>query len=583
METFIYSFKGIKTGNFVMKNLIKLSSVVILMILPFLQQSAHAQTEGLKDIYANYFRFGTILNSTTVNNALMKTIVLREFNSITPENELKPDATMVQAGSTDTDIKVSLSRAANILKFCEDNNIPVRGHTLVWHSQTPAWFFRVGFNANGPLADKATMDKRMESYIKNIFAAIKNQYPNLNIYAYDVVNEAFAEDGKLRTAGTDQNSGQSPWTQIYGNDEFILNAFKYARMYAPANTKLFYNDYNEYTPAKRDAIYDLAMKLKTDGNIDGIGMQSHLDYDQNYKYPDPTLYGQVLKKFAQTGLEIQVTELDITTANTDNFAGQAKRYEDIMKEIIKYKDNVTAVVVWGIQDNQSWRSSGKPLLFNDLGNKKPAYNSIAALIPQSEWGSGGEEEETPPGGSCGDYKESFCGGIAFENVLDNSTSMPYDGECIFIADFEVIQPTLNSTVLINGVENVCGDEWSTCGYNERPAKADNGYYVYVKNGSINSWQDNGWQGIVAGSKPVCSTTSNQLKESSLNEFSIHSIGNGLLRLEAPESTILEIFDINGKKIAHFNVFGSETIKLSLKAGIYIAKMHGSSSILFPVF
>jgi len=346
---------------------------IIIVITGIIFVCTQGKAQGLKDVYTD-FKFGSILNSTTSNDQNMKNLVLREFNSITPENELKPDQTMVQSGSTDEDIKVQLSTGARrILQFCQDNNIPLRGHTLVWHNQTPAWFFRANLTTSGALVDTSTMNKRMESYIKNIFALIKNDFPNLNLYAYDVVNEAFKNNGGgLREAGT--ASGQSPWTLIYGDDQFIINAFTYARKYAPAGCKLFYNDYNEYMSDKTNDMYNLAMKLKAENLIDGIGMQSHLDMG----YPDANLYGQAVAKFASTGLDIQITECDITTS-TGDFAAQGQKYRDIMNKVLPYKDNVTAFVVWGIQDNQSWRSDRYPLLFDSNGNRKPAYDELYFL------------------------------------------------------------------------------------------------------------------------------------------------------------------------------------------------------------
>jgi len=334
---------------------------------------AKVEAQGLKDVYQDFFKIGNILNGTTSNNQNIKDLILREFNSITPENELKPDATMVQSGSTDDNIKVQLNTGARrILKFCEDNNISLRGHTLVWHAQTPAWFFRENLTNNGALVSQDIMNRRMESYIKNIFALIKKDFPNLNLYAYDVVNEAFNDDGTLRQAGT--GSGQSPWTQIYGNDQFIVNAFKYARMYAPDGCKLFYNDYNEYITGKRTAMYNLAMKLKAENIIDGLGMQAHLDMG----YPDANLFGQAVAKFASTGLEVQITEFDITTSTKD-FVAQGNKYRDIMKKILDYKSSVTAFVIWGPQDNHSWRGDRTPTIFDSNGNRKPAYDELYFL------------------------------------------------------------------------------------------------------------------------------------------------------------------------------------------------------------
>ncbi|GBU21394.1 endo-1,4-beta-xylanase [Fibrobacteres bacterium R8-0-B4] len=361
----------------------------IAIATPVLGQSA---TKGLKDVYAKHFRFGNILNGTTANNSSMKTIVLREFNSITPENELKPDATIQQSGSTNDNVKVQLNSGAKaILQFCQDNNIPVRGHTLVWHSQTPAWFFRENFNASGAVVSKDVMDKRMESYIKNMFALIKSSYPRLNLYAYDVVNEASSESGGPREAGS--GSGQSMWVQVYKDNSFIEKAFTYARQYAPATTKLYYNDYNEYIQAKRDYIANSIVKpLKQKGVLDGVGMQSHLDVRTgNDAYPSATLYGQAITIYKNLGVDIQVTELDATinNGNESYFPAQATYYKNIMNEILtKGGDAVKAVVVWGIQDDQSWRKDRKPLLFNASGQKKAAYTEVYNLIPQSDWGDG---------------------------------------------------------------------------------------------------------------------------------------------------------------------------------------------------
>ncbi len=107
---------------------------------------------------------------------------------------------------------------------------------------------------------------------------------------------------------------------------------------------------------------------------------------------------------------------------------------------------------------------------------------------------------------CGEYQPSFCGGMDYASVLDNSTAIPSTGECLFIEDFGEIQPALSSTVSINGEENTCGEAWADCDYNTKPDAKDGGYYVYVKTGTINSYQNNGWQDIVAKAKPDCKPT-----------------------------------------------------------------------------
>ena len=373
---------------------------IVFFLIAIASATSFAQTTvGLKDVYSSKFKFGNILNSSTVNNNTMKQLVLREFNSITPENELKPDATIVQSGSTNTNVKVQLNNGAKaILQFCQDNNIPVRGHTLVWHSQTPGWFFRENFSANGAVVSTAVMDQRMESYIKNMFELIKTSYPRLNLYAYDVVNEAASESGSPRTAGSDASNGQSMWVQVYKDNSFIEKAFTYARKYAPATTKLFYNDYNEYIQAKRDYIANSIVKpLKQKGLLDGMGMQSHLDVRTGTPYPSASDYGAAITIYKNLGVEIHVSELDATVegGNESYFSAQATYYKDIMNQILtKGGSAVTAVVVWGIQDDQSWRKARKPLLFNASGAKKAAYNELVKLIPESDWGKTGSSSSS---------------------------------------------------------------------------------------------------------------------------------------------------------------------------------------------
>ena len=208
----------------------------------------------------------------------------------------------IVTGVNGDNVQISLYKADPILKFAEQNGIGVRGHTFVWYSQTPNSIFQ----ENGRDVSKDRMNKRLESMIKNTFDAIKKNYPNLKLHSYDVCNELFVNDGGGMRPGS--NSG---WTRVYGdgNSEFVINAFKYARQYAPSTTKLYLNDYNEYISAKTNDLYNMAKKVMAEGNyIDGIGMQSHLDS----RYPSASEYETALKKFESLGLDVQVTELDIT-------------------------------------------------------------------------------------------------------------------------------------------------------------------------------------------------------------------------------------------------------------------------------
>lgn len=389
--------------------------------------SAANGSSGLKDMYSNYFRVGSVLNSGTVTNSTITAMILREFNSITHENELKPDATLVQSGSTNTNIKVSLNRAASVLNFCVKNNIGVRGHTLVWHSQTPQWFFKDNFQDSGSWASQSVMDQRMESYIKNIFAEIQKQYPSLNLYAYDVVNEAVSDDSnRTRSYGGAREpgygNGKSPWVQVYGDNKFIEKAFTYAKKYAPASCKLFYNDYNEYWDHKRDSIATMCTSLFNKGLLDGVGMQSHINSDMN-GFTGIQTYTTALQKYINIGCDVQITELDISTENSKFSAQQqADKYEAIFQAAVNVNKNsnkgkVTAVCVWGPNDTNTWiGSENAPLLFDKNTQPKAAYNAVASLIPESEWG----DSDNPIGGGTTKPVEPDAKGYYYHDTFEDS-------------------------------------------------------------------------------------------------------------------------------------------------------------------
>ena len=286
---------------------------------------AAAAGTGLKDAFANYgFRVGNILNGGTIRNSAITAMVLENYNSIECENETKPDSTLNQSKCSGTNIGVKLDGAAAIFDFCEKNNIAVRGHAFVWHSQTPSWFLKESYDNNKNWVSSSVMDERLESYIKNMFEAIENQYPYLNLYAYDVVNEAVSDDAS-RTSGNQDGSrlpgdnyvegGKSAWVAVYGNNSFIRKAFTYARKYAPSSCSLFYNDYNEYWDHKRDCIIRTIVKpLFEEGLLDGMGMQSHVPANST-GFAGTDAYLQAMDMYLDIGCEVQVTELDVSVEN----------------------------------------------------------------------------------------------------------------------------------------------------------------------------------------------------------------------------------------------------------------------------
>ena len=339
---------------------------------------------NFRDVFGPYFRIGTCLTAGHLGG--LSSYLSKHYNSITLENEMKPQNILDQNACRQTgSVQVNLNQAANVLKFCEQNGIGVRGHTFVWYSQTPTWFFREGFNDNGAFVSKAEMDKRLEAMIKQTFDLIKKNYPKLDLYAYDVCNELFLNDGgglrkkeHYQRPGDSYGSGGSDWAKVYGedNNEFIIKAFKYARQYAPAGCKLYLNDYNEYMPDKLDDICNMAKAILAEGPyIDGIGMQSHL----SDKYPDADTYENAIKKFSALGLDVQVTELDITKDLGDSQWNKA--YEDIFTVIMKNADKISSLTLWGVSDDKSWRGSQSPLLWTGSGtpNPKPIYSTVCGL------------------------------------------------------------------------------------------------------------------------------------------------------------------------------------------------------------
>ena len=168
---------------------------------------------------------------------------------------MKPESLLSkenQTRGTDTNVLINEEILGKVLKLASDNGLKLRGHTLVWHSQTPEWFFHKDYNVDKSLVSKDVMRQRMESYIKKVLTYCQENYPGV-VYAWDVVNEAVNDDGTMRTS--------SIWYKVYGDAGYVTDAFTFARKYADKDVKLFLNDYNEYAAAKRDRIYQVVIDL----------------------------------------------------------------------------------------------------------------------------------------------------------------------------------------------------------------------------------------------------------------------------------------------------------------------------------
>ena len=332
----------------------------------------------LKDAFQNDFSVGVAVKMAAVNDDAEMEFVGRNFNSITMENDMKPESLLdweASEKSKDGMPEIRKEHLGRVLGMAKEKGMKLRGHCLVWHSQTPEWFFSKDFEPSKGLVDKETMKKRMEVYLQKVLTYCQDNFPGV-VYAWDVVNEAMADGGGYRT--------ESNWYQTYGDESYITDAFTFARKYAAPEVKLFYNDYNEYVPAKRDLIVELLKDLRGKGLVDGMGMQSHWDMS----FPSVDMLGQALEEYGKIdGLEIQFTEIDMH--NTDNseegLQKQAERYKQFFETILRADRtgtaNVTNVTFWGRDDEVTWLSGFKgetsyPLLFDADHKEKPCFGSI---------------------------------------------------------------------------------------------------------------------------------------------------------------------------------------------------------------
>lgn len=355
-------------------------------LIPFCDISDYP---SLKELYKDQFLVGLAVPDLVLNTPAYSDLFRQQFNSMTMENEMKPSYILDETASKNNLSKYREHAALNFnsyktgMEYAKQHGIAVRGHTLVWHSQTPEWFFYENYDTKGQLADRALMLKRMENYIKEVIEWTETNYPGV-IYAWDVVNEAVADYFGQGAAPMRQED--SLWYQVIGED-FAEKAFAYARKYTKLyakdrSIKLFYNDYNEYFPAKRDGIVALLKPIKEAGNIDGVGMQSH--FDTKRPLEGDSGYMTAVRKFRdELGLELHVTELDIGIAEGDTKESQGVYYQEFMEALLKEKKdgaNITSVTFWGLTDGLSWRAEEQCLLFDDDLSRKPAFEGVVNAI-----------------------------------------------------------------------------------------------------------------------------------------------------------------------------------------------------------
>ncbi|NUP66985.1 MAG: endo-1,4-beta-xylanase, partial [Nonomuraea sp.] len=312
---------------------------VILALAPAAPASAAADTLGAAAGQTGRY-FGAAVAAGHLGESAYVATWDREFSSVTPENEMKWGPIEPSRGT------FNWGPADQIANHAQSKGMKIRGHTLVWHAQLPNWV-----NGNMSAAD---LRGAMTNHINQVMGHYKGK-----VYAWDVVNEAFADGGAVGTLRG------SVFTDKLGSG-FIEEAFRIARAADPS-AKLCYNDYNidDANAAKTRGVYNMVRDFKARGvPIDCVGLQSHFGNP-------PSTYQQNISQFAALGVDVQITELDIGGSGST----QADAYRRVTQACLAVS-RCTGITVWGITDKYSWRSGDTPLLFDGNYSKKPAYDAV---------------------------------------------------------------------------------------------------------------------------------------------------------------------------------------------------------------
>lgn len=335
----------------------------------------------LKEAFKNDFLIGAALNAYQIEEKDLKAAALipEQFNALTPENVMKSEN--IHPGWDKYDFALS----DKLVDYSKKYNMPIHGHTLVWHSQL------------SPFVRKINDADSFRTFFVNHITTVAARYDGM-VASWDVVNEALEEDGSMRN---------SIFLQKLGKD-YVVDAFRLAQKATP-KAELYYNDYNNEQPGKRAGCIDLVKKIKAAGvRIDGVGIQGHW-HTGHVPFRE---IEESLEAYHALGLKVMITELDLEVLPR-NFSGadvnvrvasnpvlnpyvngipdgvlqqQAKDYEQLFRIFLKHKDKIARVTLWGVNDGQSWLNDwpvpgrvNYPLLFDRAFNPKPAYHAVVAL------------------------------------------------------------------------------------------------------------------------------------------------------------------------------------------------------------
>ena len=356
----------------------------------------YAAGPGLKDAYKDYFTVGVAVNKFNISDPAQTAIVKKQFNSVTAENAWKPGEIHPKEGVW------NFGLADSIANFCRENGIKMRGHCLCWHSQFADWMFT---DKKGKPVKKEVFYQRLREHIHTVV----NRYKDV-VYAWDVVNEAMADDGRPFEFVDGKMVPASPYRQSRHfklcGDEFIAKAFEFAREADPTGV-LIYNDYSCVDEGKRERIYNMVKKMKDAGvPIDGIGMQGHY----NIYFPDEEQLDTAIIRFKELVKHIHITELDLRT-NTESGGqlmfshGEAKpqapyiqtlqedQYNRLFRIFRKHADVIDNVTFWNLSDKDSWLGvNNHPLPFDENFKAKRSLAVIRDFdaaadkyVPKDDW------------------------------------------------------------------------------------------------------------------------------------------------------------------------------------------------------
>lgn len=346
---------------------------------------------SMKDAFANKFYVGVAMNTPQItgHDSLALQLIRKHFNSIVAENCMKSEVIQPVEGEFD------FTLADRMIKFGEENKMHIIGHTLIWHSQAPKWFFT---DAQGNQVTPEVLAARMKNHIQTVVSRYKGR-----VHGWDVVNEAINDDGSWR---------ESPFYKILGKD-FVKLAFQYAHEADP-DAELYYNDYSMSNQGRRNGVIAMVKELQAQGiKVSGIGMQGHLGMD----FPDLKEFEKSIVAFAALGVKVMITELDMSVlpspwSQTGANISDKAEYEEKMNPYVngltpevntewenrifsffelfaKHSDKISRVTLWGLRDADSWKNNwpirGRtdyPLLFDRNYDAKPVVKRIMGINPK---------------------------------------------------------------------------------------------------------------------------------------------------------------------------------------------------------